>query len=335
MALRRFVSHLIDEAAAAVILHKFLWHRGHPPATGKSADCFPGLLSGDLATFFSPMPEPLSLAGAPPPGQRPTESAVEDFRFPSPVAGPFEQNNTVYGRRWRSSQGNGALTVIAVYGLVQLGTRWQQLLAECLDEHGIDVATFSTPYNHLRTPRGYRPGQLVLGGDLEHQLSAARQGVLDLWTVVRSLQAEGRRVGLVGVSHGGWLCLMASLLAQELEFVVALAPPVEPMHILGEGGTIIRALRRGLGDGPHDLEKISRAARAVTPGNWRPRLDPDCITLHAARYDRFVPPGRIVALARRWGTRLVVHEHGHVAVTAGRRFIGQVAGEICSLVSGR
>ena len=333
MVLRRLVSHVIDEAVATVILHAFLRHRGRPPASGKTPDRFPGLLSGDLASFFAPVPQPLNLAAAVTASVKRPIATVESFQFPSPVRGSFAHNNTVHGTRWRSHHGDGQLTVVALDGLVQVGYRLAWSLAHHLAPQGFDVVMMSTPYNHLRTPAGYRPGQLIISGDMEHQLSVARQAVLDLWTIIRSLQAEGRRVGLVGISYGGWLCLMASLIMDDLEFVTSLVPPVAPMHILGEGGTVVRAMRRGLGRGPLDVELLNHVSRSVTPHHWRPRLDPRRITLHAARYDRFVPPQRIVALAQQWGARLVMHDRGHVELSAGRKFIKQVADDIGSLAA--
>ena len=95
MALRRFYSHLIDEATASVLLHTFLRHRGHPPVSGKAVDCHPGLLSGDLRSFFAPIPQAVDLDAVSVSSGEEPDYAVEDFQFPSSVLSPFPRNNTV------------------------------------------------------------------------------------------------------------------------------------------------------------------------------------------------------------------------------------------------
>lgn len=324
-----FFSQLMDEVVGNALLHLFLRYRNRGHAAGPdSAEC-PQIYSGDLHTFFSPVPTATDLWTHRTRVMETDTHSVWDFSFPSEIASGWPENDRVWGRHWQSHAPDRRLTVVSVHGIVQIGCGWFQSLAELLNPCGVDVVMMDAAFNFRRTPRGYRPGQLIVGGDLAHQLAVARQSVLDLWHVVVSLQQAGRRVGLVGVSYGGWLSLVTSLVAEQLAFVIALVPPVNLVRLLGEGGTVVRAIRRGLGRTPLDIERVSQLARPLIPGEWKSKLPGNAVVLHAARYDRFVPPRRIVELAEKWSARLIVHDEAHYRLAVAPEIIPLIADEVC------
>ena len=333
--LHRLISQFADEAVGNALLHLFLRYRNRPPVAGPApADC-PQIYTGELESFYAPAPQIADLCAQRRRLAETPRHTVWDFEFPSSVLTPWPRNNQVRGRHWQVRTGDRGLTVVGVHGIVQVGSLWFQKLAEQLHPHGVDVVMMDAPFNFRRTPAGYRPGQLIMGGDLAHQLAVARQGVLDLWRVIISLQAAGRRVGLVGASYGAWLSLMTSLVARPLDFVIALVPPVDIVALINEGGAVVRAIRRGLGSAPLDLEQIARLARPLIPSRWTPHLSGEAIVLHAARYDRFVPFHRVVQLAETWNTRLVVHNDAHLRLTFAGKITGQVADTVAEYWQGR
>lgn len=329
--IRRLISSAIDELTGLMLLHEVLRFANRPPRHGDpettqlAADATP-------AELFAPQPEParlVTLRAA----FRETESAlIHDLAFRSPVATNYARNNTVHVRHWQSCQGSHdrdpPLVCIVLDGLVQFGLGNARLFASRLNPRGIDVLGMDLPFNHRRTPPGYRPGQLLVGGDVPHILAAMRQAILDTWSLILHFQRAGHPVALAGISFGGWTVLTTSVIAEGLDSVTAVAPPVDLLRVLSEGGVILRAARRGIDLGPADLEALKPTARLLNPSFWQPRLPAERITLHAAAYDRFVPTARIEQLAACWGANLVRHNVGHIELTSVPLWLSRVANGI-------
>jgi len=336
--IRKLWSTCVDEVLGFYLLHRFFYYRKQPLILSNAGETSPELFSGDLTTFYSPVPQPAQLTYQPRlrPASQATFSAaqVEDFQFPSSIQTSFPENDLVQGRHWKSTavsreqQSRPRFTVIAVDGIVQMGVRSFNRLAQRLTPCGIDVVMMDSPFNYRRTPAGYRPGQLIAGGNLDHQLTVARQGVLDLWSLILALQAKGHQIGLVGISHGAWMTLTAALLIEQLDFVMAITPPVDLFHILDEGGTVVNAIRRGVNHDPPELEQLEQLCAPLMIPQWMPRLPAAAIHLHVADFDRFVPSFRIEALAEQWQTKLSHHPLGHIEATTGPKVVSQVAEDI-------
>ncbi|QDT28139.1 Alpha/beta hydrolase family protein [Gimesia panareensis] len=338
---QRLWSTCLDEILGFYLLHRFFYHKKQPLLISDASHHTPQLHSGELTSFFSPKPPPAQLeyqAELRPTSQATFPSAkVEDFQFPSTVDTGFPENDCVKGRHWKSTVASpqteveSRLTVVAVDGIVQLGVRSFNRLAQQLTPHGIDVVMLDSPFNFRRTPAGYRPGQLIAGGNLDHQLMVARQGILDLWSLILALQAEGRQIGLMGISHGAWLTLTATLLIEQLQFAIAITPPVDLLRILEEGGTVVNAIRRGASHDPPEEEQLEQLCKPLRLNQWQPLLAPEQIHLHIADFDRFVPSARIAELAEQWGTRVSHHKLGHIEATTGPKVVFQVARDILDL----
>lgn len=330
--LHAWLVQALDEVAANIVLHRFLWYRRRPPVRGPGAEVCPALFTGDLGGFYAPAPLPVELERERTLFRETPTANVWNFRFASETTTPWPENNIVWCRHWQTKCSDRGLTVVGLDGIIQLGTTWFRRLAAQLNLRGIDVLTMDAPFNFRRTPSGYRPGQLIVGGDMAHQLAVTRQAVLDLWRLIISLKRQGRRVGLVGVSFGGWVSLLTSLLADDIEFLIGVVPPVDIVRMLVEGGTVTRAVRRGIGHRPLAPEELARIARPVIPAIWPKKLPGSKILLHAARHDRLAPCQHIEELSRTWGTRLVLHpQAGHFALANSSWIVPQVAEQVSLL----
>ena len=362
---RRLLSVGADEFFGTLLLHTVLRHRGRPPECGPtgpgvSADL---LRSGDpravFAPAFDPAPDrvpdfaaalrPAAHRDGRPVAAPPGVSRVEDFALPSPVVTRWPASDLIRGRVWRSGAAGSRFdsagprpTVLFVDGLVQPSFKVAGRFAGVFAAGGADTVSVDLPFNHRRTPPGWRPGQLILGGDLVHVFAAGRQAVLDVLTVLDALRRDAAQlngaangttagVGLCGISFGGWAVLTAATVdAQRLggragvRFAAGLAPAAHPAATLREGGTIMRAARRNVGPLPDAAD--DPAVVPFTPARRPAPLPPDRVLLHVARWDRFVPNARIRELAAAWGTGVTEHETGHMGLSADARCNVALAG---------
>lgn len=328
-----------DEFVANILLHVAFRYRNNPRAIGPTEAEAPSLYSGDLAAFFGSAPEIPALPPAGPPRWSSPLWTVHDASLPSQDPSGWPDSDRIWIRRWiptpealeTAPQPVPQRTLIGIHGIVQRGTRWFNWLADRLAPQGIEILTVDSPFNYRRAPKGYFPGQLILGGDLGHQLQVTRQAVRDTWSIVRAVQAEGRSTGLVGVSYGGFISLLTSLLADQLDLVVAVTPPVNTLRLLEEGGTLIRAVRMGLGKDRLDLNRLNDLVAPIVPQRHQPKLPGDRIHLHIARYDRFVKADHIRELATLWGTRTSEYPEGHYSVTMQPTLIAPLAQNLLDL----
>ena len=229
-------------------------------------------------------------------------------------------------------------------GIVQRNFHTVRQFARGACPGGVDVVTLDLPFNHRRTPDGYRPGQLILGGDLTHVLGVLRQAVRDVAAVYRGLHASGEYpggVGLAGVSFGGWTALQTAALLGEAwggpaaapapRLACGVVPASDLLLALTDGGAIVRAARRNLGIGAADRRRLEPLGRSVRPAAYPRPAPPDPgggvsrVQLHAARFDRFVPNAATERLAEAWRADLTWHPVGHMGLCADPRYLQRIA----------
>ncbi len=329
MLIKKLWYQLRDEYINIITLYWLFRHCSHHPVVGSTHQSFPDLFSGDLDKFCQPIPSPVDLQKKRILYTENSEYRVEDVYFQSSIQSFIPSSDTVILRHWIPAVENKHnLTIVGCDGIGQIGSGTFWRFAKNLVAEGIEVITMDAPYIYRRAPKGYKSGQLVAGGDLDHQLAVSRQSIIDLWTTIKSVQQEGRRVGLLGISYGGWLCLMGGLVAEDLEFIYALGPPVDLGTIVEEGGTIYRAYRKGLGYDKRDHQLNLHATRAITHRYWEPKLDPKNIHIWAAKHDRFVPNKRIDELVKLWGTQYEIFTDCHTGLATKKKYYELIAQRI-------
>src|SRR6185503_16524603 len=100
-----------------------------------------------------------------------------------------------------------------------------------LEQAGFDVVLFTLPFHGLRARAGRGAVPEFPGEDPRLNVEGFRQAMFDLQNLIGWLLAQGHpRVGVLGMSLGGYTAALLATVEARLDFVV----PVIPLSSLGD-----------------------------------------------------------------------------------------------------
>ena len=228
-----------------------------------------------------------------------TYSGVEvfDVRFPSPVASPYPENNTVHAEYYRP-KGKGPYPAVVVLDILdgkQIVSRGE---AVWLAQHDVAALVVYMAYYGPRRPAGARVRMLT--PDVDRSVAAVTQTVLDCrraaaWLAGRP-EIDPDQLGVVGTSLGS--------------FVGGLAAAAEPRFknvclLLGGGGLVdafydhpkLAGLGAVIRIVVGSKDRLKKLIDPIDPLTYAEQLKGKRLLLIGASRDDVVPP---VALERLW-----------------------------------
>jgi len=234
-----------------------------------------------------------------------------DFEFDSPLPSPWDRNNRVRGRIYRAGERwqerPAALLVHGWNG--ELGYDYQfPYLSRHLRRQGINAVMLELPYHGTRRPRGPMEESNFLSPDFLSMVEAVRQALAEMGAMIRWLETQGvRRVGVWGVSLGGWLSGLLVSHHPGLHAAVLVTPVVQ-MNRAVDQLPFFHPVRENLRGETFDLGVLNLDVR-------KPLLPPEQILLVAAHHDRFVPFASVEGLRNAWGNPpFWTRPHGHISI---------------------
>jgi dienelactone hydrolase len=225
----------------------------------------------------------------------------------------FEPRSGAPGReRWLSYRANRSAEVrlvrhrdsadwlVCVHGL-GMGRAFLDLRlldAQWLHGRGVNLAFPVLPLHGLRR-RALVSGTGFVSGDVADTLHALTQAIWDLRRLIAWLRSQGAaRVGVYGLSLGGYTSAVLAAVEDDLDFVLAGVPATEMAELMWFHASLrALALAEGHGITP---ERLSAALLPVAPLVLKPRVPRERRFLFGATADRFVPPRQVEALWRHW-----------------------------------
>lgn len=172
----------------------------------------------------------------------------------------------------------------------------------------------------LHGPRkiGGSSGDFYLDGDLLNLLHAQTQALWDLRQALAWLRDReaSPRIGVYGVSLGGYNAALLATAEAQLDFVVAGVPLADPAAALWRHLPDWHAryyVQQGLCEVTYRalLQPVSPLARPALPGKER-------LHIFAAAADRIVPPDQPLLLARHWDVPVHWYQGSHLSIRAER-----------------
>ncbi|HXK17604.1 MAG TPA: CocE/NonD family hydrolase, partial [Polyangiaceae bacterium] len=141
------------------------------------------------------------------------------------------ENAVAVARRF--SRGAGRPAVILIHGYMAGPFAFEERIwpISRLDRAGFDVVLFTLPFHGLRARVGYGAVPEFPGGDPRLNVEGFRQASFDLQNLLGWLRAQGHpRVGVIGMSLGGYTAALLATAEAQLDFVV----PVIPLSSLAD-----------------------------------------------------------------------------------------------------
>lgn len=240
----------------------------------------------------------------------------------------FEPRQGAPGReRWMGYAGNHTAEVrliraarsrewlVCVHGL-GMGRTWLDLRAmgaARLHRRGVNLALPVLPMHGSRAVNRLASGAGFVTGDISNTLHALSQSAWEIRRLVRWLKDEegAERVGLLGLSLGGYMTALVASLEDELDCAIAGIPAAE----FGEL-TCYHASSRALmvaTEANITPDRIAEALTPVAPLMLQPRLPLERRFIFGALADRFVPPRQVDSLWRHWNQpEILWYPGGHL-----------------------
>jgi pimeloyl-ACP methyl ester carboxylesterase len=239
--------------------------------------------------------------------------AIETLRFPSnyvalngsvrdSYAG-HRANAVAHARLWRHEDGpRPTLCVVHGFGAspAWFNSRFFSLGRFCAE--GWDVLLYTLPFHGARRSTFGPANGLEL---FAHGVAGLNEGLIhaaqDLRVLLAFLARSGSpRVGVTGLSLGGYLTALLGALEPGLDFVIPNAAVVSMGDLLGSWFrlNLAAALRLRLAGARADL--LGRALRIHSPLNYRPLIAKRRMLLIGGAADRLAPPEQSLLLWEHW-----------------------------------
>lgn len=246
---------------------------------------------------------------------------------------PVRERRSERGELWRETGGdwvatrypatNGATDAALVFLHGWLATPGHVLLmrsaAQRLLAAGIEVWIPRLPAHIERTPPGSVSGARCLSADLAATGRALQLAVEETCGLAAWLRANGRRrVGLWGISLGGWVAALAATCRADWDAVALWTPVVDPLDTL-RFSPLMEAIRGSIARAGIDELLWAEIFQRFAPVRRRRLVSSDRLLVIAGQYDNVVSHQAISRLRAAWGVEPLWAPHGHISILWSRR----------------
>lgn len=254
-----------------------------------------------------------------PVAQRIAHGNVENFAFASSFEAvnpamrtqwrTLTSNNVVRAQHWRHDDGPHP-TLCVIHGFLGSAYLLNGLFFSLpwYYRSGYDVLLYTLPF-HGRRAEKYSPfsGYGYFARGLSGFAEAMAQAVHDFRSIVDYLRHTGvDRIGLTGISLGGYTAALLAAIDDRLEAVIPNCPVVTPAAAFDDWFPANKLVTLGLDISEINRKELAAALSYHCPLNYPPLVPEDRRLIITGLGDRFAPPQQAEMLWEHWG-RCALH----------------------------
>lgn len=247
--------------------------------------------------------------------QFPSAFRADDTLPGGAVWNHLDANRQVPVRVVRHSE-PGRPWLLCIHGY-RMGTPWMDFSLfgpnGLVNKFGVNVVMPVLPLHGSRRV-GMRSGDFYLDGNPLDLFHAQCQALSDLRQTVAWIRGQDpqARIGVFGVSLGGYNAALLSNYEPDLDFVVSAVPVADFAETLWR---VLPPAHQGYFTTQGlDEARYARVLGPVSPLSSATRLASDRRFVLAAAADRVVPPGQALLLAAHWGVEPVWYQGSHLSI---------------------
>ena len=233
----------------------------------------------------------------------------------------WKENGVAHVRLFRHAEVRPAIVCIHGYRAGTFRFEERAWAAAWLYRLGLDVALFTLPFHALRAPASRKRTPLFPSADVARTNEGFAQAVWDLRALVAWLRARGAsKVGVAGMSLGGYTTALAATVESSLDFAIPFIPVADMTDVVVDHealrGTTV----------PHELvEAGKRSMHRVRPLARTPAIPGERVLVVAAENDRIARRTHAEMLARHFDAELVTFPGAHLLQFGRREGFGAIA----------
>src|SRR5581483_6273026 len=134
----------------------------------------------------------------------------QTFVFDSPVVTAWPCNNLVPFKWFRGGGARTRTMLLFAPGWGRRDQGFEERMCARLARHDIDAGLLTTPFHQRRAPPGARSGEYFISPNIFWTVANFRQAVAEIRLLVRFMRERYDRLGLIGLSSGGFQMGLAS-----------------------------------------------------------------------------------------------------------------------------
>ena len=229
-----------------------------------------------------------------------------ELRFPSALKTPHRENNTVYGRYFRTAGRGSSRRAVVILPQWNAGPEAHMGLGRLIARAGISGLRLSLPYHDRRMPPELHRADYIVSANVGRTLQICRQAVLDARRSVDWLVRQGyERIGILGTSLGSCLAMLTA--AHEPRIDLAALNHISPYFadVVWEGLSTSH-VRAGL-DRAIELDQLRQLWLPISPEPYIDRMKGKQVLLIYALYDLSFPVRLSRHLVDQFRVRQVPH----------------------------